>query len=158
MKFKKLILPVIYLVIGIGVITGIFEPYASFPKKEETIIIDAKLSFDKAEDENSTFSLYFRETSYLICETIWFPSENLINFLKNNKRTVIKARILREPSNDTKNCIKLYSLSLENEDIFYFEDALKGRRKVIMFFKFCGFILFLFGMYDFKKQLKNNNN
>jgi hypothetical protein len=154
MKLNNHFFPILYSIIGILVATGLFEPYASFPTKEETQIIDAGFSIEKNEDAKSVFSIDIIGESYLVCETIWLPSEDIISFIESSKKSIVKARILKEPSDDTKNCIKLYSLSIANEDIFNFDDALEGRKKVVMFFKLCGFILLLFGVYEFRKQLK----
>ena len=152
MKLNKLLFPILFSIVGILVATGLFEPYASFPKKEDTQIIDAEFHVEKNEDAKSAFRIDDRGKSYLICETIWLPSDDIISFIENSENTIAKARVLKSPSGDTKNCIKLYGLSTASEDIFSFDDALERRKKVVMFFKICGLVLFLFGIYDLRKQ------
>ena len=144
---------------GVLLLTGLFKPYSSFPVADDIKLIQAEIRVLNKGENSNFLTVRVREVDYILCNKIWVPMEEIIDDFDadESKRSMIGVDKKFMDSKDRElSCLKVYSLSIEGDDLLVFDDAKNSRNYITMFFRIIGLILFVFGTYDLIKKNQYN--
>jgi len=141
-----------YFAGGVLLLIGIIKPYPDFPREANILIVESEVK--KVGTDNYLFKLGSHQ--YPLCDKMWVPKEEIIDFLNRNTTRVAILGINQTQTEKAAiiTCLKIYSLSINDIDFFSYEDAVIYWDYIALFFRFVALILIIVSLME-ARSLKN---
>ena len=146
---------VLFIVLGIVLLTGWFVPYAPLPNEDLLVRERGSLSFNK---QNESFD--FTSSTGLsvpLCKNTWINAKYLSSYFAQTKEKQAEVKVYPEgQKNRSSRCLTVFGLTIDEKAVVEIDDVKKAKEFMKLIFNSIAIIFILVGLikgYSLRKSI-----